>query len=125
MKKVYLVHGWGGSDSSEGWFGWIKGELKKRKIELIAFNMPNTNEPKIDEWVGFLKNNVKNVDNREYHEGSGCPTCGYESYTTGRIIIKCLNKEHTDNNPSLRIHKISGLGHCFACGYKLNIFKHF
>jgi len=40
-------------------------------------------------------------------------------------VIRCLNPDHQDSNPSLRIHKISGLGHCFACGYKLNLFKHF
>jgi DNA primase len=46
--------------------------------------------------------------------------------TSGKdYVIHCLNPEHIDDNPSLRIHKISGLGHCFSCGYKLNIFKHF
>ncbi len=33
---------------------------------------------------------VKVVDNLEYHGGSDCPTCGYDSFTTGKIIIKCL-----------------------------------
>lgn len=40
-------------------------------------------------------------------------------------LIKCLNPEHIDNNPSLRIDKLSGIGHCFACGYRVNIFKYF
>lgn len=35
--------------------------------------------------------NVKIVDNVEYNEGASCPTCGYDSYTSGRIIIKCFN----------------------------------
>ena len=35
--------------------------------------------------------NVQVVDDLEYHEGSSCPTCGFDSYTTGKIIIKCLN----------------------------------
>jgi DNA primase len=49
------------------------------------------------------------------------------SYTTSGkdFVIKCLNPDHIDTNPSLRIHKISGIGHCFSCGYKLNIFKYF
>lgn len=33
---------------------------------------------------------VRMVDDLEYHEGSGCPTCGFDSYITGVIIIKCL-----------------------------------
>lgn len=41
------------------------------------------------------------------------------------LVIKCLNPEHPDNNPSLRIDRISGIGHCFSCGFKLNIFKYF
>jgi DNA primase len=40
-------------------------------------------------------------------------------------IIKCLNPEHDDNNPSLRVDKISGLMHCFACGYKNSLFKQY
>ena len=31
------------------------------------------------------------VDNFEYDEGSGCPTCGYDSYTSGKMIVKCLD----------------------------------
>jgi DNA primase len=40
-------------------------------------------------------------------------------------LIKCLNPNHDDSNPSLRIDKISGLGHCFACGWRLNLYKKF
>ena len=74
MKIVYLVHGWGGNDSSEKWFSWLKHELKKRKIGVISFNMPNTNAPKIEEWVNYLKNNVKKIDEETYFIGHsiGC-----------------------------------------------------
>ncbi len=40
-------------------------------------------------------------------------------------LIKCLNPEHEDNNPSCRVDRITGLTHCFSCGWKRNIFKHF
>ncbi len=75
-KKIYLVHGWGGSDSSEEWFGWIKEKFKKLGIEFISFNMPNTDEPKIEEWVGFLKENVTSFNNETYFIGHsiGCQT---------------------------------------------------
>ncbi len=53
MKKIYLIHGWGGSDSSEGWFGWLKEKAKEKEFEVISFNMPNTDKPVIEEWVGF------------------------------------------------------------------------
>ena len=35
--------------------------------------------------------NVKIVDDLEHHEGSSCETCGFNSYNTGKIIIKCLD----------------------------------
>jgi DNA primase len=40
-------------------------------------------------------------------------------------VVRCLNPEHADSNPSMRIDKITGAFHCFACGFKGNIFKHF
>jgi DNA primase len=49
------------------------------------------------------------------------------AYTvSGRdYLIKCLNPEHEDNNPSFRIDRVSGAAHCFSCGFKTNIFKYF
>lgn len=40
-------------------------------------------------------------------------------------LVKCLNPEHNDSSPSLRIDKVTGISHCFSCGWKRNIFKHF
>lgn len=41
------------------------------------------------------------------------------------FTIKCLNPEHNDSDPSLRIDKITGMMHCFACGFKGNIFSYY
>ena len=40
-------------------------------------------------------------------------------------VTKCLNPEHPDTNPSLRISRETGAFHCFACHFKGNIFKYF
>lgn len=40
-------------------------------------------------------------------------------------LIKCLNPQHEDSNPSCRVDKLTGVTHCFSCGWKRNIFKHF
>lgn len=46
--------------------------------------------------------------------------------TSGKdVLVKCLNPKHEDNNPSMRIDKITGIFNCFSCGFKGNIFKHF
>jgi len=41
------------------------------------------------------------------------------------FVIRCLNPDHEDINPSFRVDRTSGIAHCFSCGYKVNIFKHF
>ena len=40
-------------------------------------------------------------------------------------LIKCLNPDHPDNNPSLRVNKTTGAMHCFSCDFKGNLFSHY
>lgn len=40
-------------------------------------------------------------------------------------VAKCFNPEHDDSNPSFRIDRLTGVAHCFSCGFKTNIFKYF
>ena len=40
-------------------------------------------------------------------------------------LIRCLNPEHNDSNPSCRVDKITAVAHCFSCGFKANLFKYF
>lgn len=41
------------------------------------------------------------------------------------FVIRCLNPDHEDNNPSMHIDKISGAYNCFSCGFKGNVFKYY
>lgn len=41
------------------------------------------------------------------------------------ILIRCLNPEHDDTHPSLRIDVEGGQFHCLGCGFKGNIFSYF
>lgn len=41
------------------------------------------------------------------------------------FLIKCLNPDHQDSNPSLRVDRVTGVFHCFACSFKGNIFNRF
>lgn len=59
--KAYIVHGWGGN-SKEGWFPWLRKELESRGIEAVVFDMPETENPKIETWVPYLQNNIPNPD---------------------------------------------------------------
>ena len=40
-------------------------------------------------------------------------------------LIHCVNPEHQDSNPSMRIDRTTGAMHCFSCGYKGNIFREY
>jgi DNA primase len=39
--------------------------------------------------------------------------------------ILCINPDHDDNNPSMRVDKVTGIFHCFSCGFKGNLFTKF
>ena len=41
------------------------------------------------------------------------------------FVVRCLNPEHEDRNPSMRIDQIDGRFNCFSCEFKGNIFAHF
>lgn len=41
------------------------------------------------------------------------------------FLVKCLNPEHDDSSPSMRIDQVTGIYNCFSCGYKGNLFKLF
>ncbi len=41
------------------------------------------------------------------------------------FLVGCLNPDHEDKNPSMRIDNITGIFNCFSCGFKGNIFKLF
>ena len=47
---VYIIHRWYGNSLSD-WIPWLRQELESRGIVVVTPNMPNTNRPKISEWV--------------------------------------------------------------------------
>lgn len=99
-KKIYLIHGWGGS-SEGGWFDWLKAELSAKGHSVKAFDMPDTENPKIEKWVGYLRENINlnEIDENTYFIGHsiGCQT-----------IIRFLEK----------LHKHKKIGGCvFVAGW--------
>ena len=76
MEKLILVHGWGGNPNSEPWFGSLKHQCKEKGIEFIAPAMPNTENPKMNEWISKLKEYSKDLDEQTYFVGHsmGCQT---------------------------------------------------
>lgn len=75
MKKIYLVHCWDGT-SNDGWYPWIEKMLNSDNVEVIKFDMPNTTNPSIDEWVPALDSKVDVLNENTYFIGHsiGCQT---------------------------------------------------
>tara|TARA_B110000977_G_scaffold45963_1_gene62438 strand:- start:12524 stop:13351 length:828 start_codon:yes stop_codon:yes gene_type:complete len=40
-------------------------------------------------------------------------------------LVCCINPDHPDRNPSMRVDQITGVFQCFSCEYKGNLFTHF
>lgn len=74
-KRVFIIHGWDG-DPDEAWLGWLRDELRSKGVEVFAPEMPNTEEPKIEEWVSFLSDLVGQADENTFFVGHsiGCQT---------------------------------------------------
>jgi len=75
QKKIFIIHRWDGAPSKD-WLPWIKEELEKKGFEVIVPEMPNTEEPKIEEWVPFLAKFASKVDENTFFIGHsiGCQT---------------------------------------------------
>jgi len=75
MKKVYIIHGWGGSPD-EPMLKWVREQLQNKGYEVIAPVMPHPDTPTIEDWVSFLDATVKNPGEEVYLIGHsvGCQT---------------------------------------------------
>lgn len=74
-KRVYIIHGWGGSPKSE-WIPWARDELERKGFTAIAPEMPDTTNPMMDTWIPFLNELVRKPDENTYFIGHsiGCQT---------------------------------------------------
>lgn len=49
---------------------------------------------------------------------------GYQYHEKGNdYVVKCINPEHDDTHPSMRIDKITGVYNCFSCGFSGNLLR--
>jgi len=74
-ERVFIIHGWGGHQN-EAWIPWLKKELESRGYQVFNPAMPNTHEPVISKWVGFLDQFVGIADKHTHFVGHsiGCQT---------------------------------------------------
>lgn len=72
-KSFNIIHRWGGNSECD-WIPWLKRELNKKDISAVSYNMPDTNRPKMDEWIQFISDVVGAPNEQTYFIGHsiGC-----------------------------------------------------
>ncbi len=75
MNRVFVIHGWEGRPDGH-WFPWLALELRARGWEVNAPQMPRAAEPKVKEWLEFLRKYVGKPSRHTYFVGHslGCIT---------------------------------------------------
>ena len=75
MNRIYIVHCWGGT-KEDGWYPWLDKKISNMDNEVIRFNMPNTANPIINDWVETLDSIVDKIDEHTFFIGHsiGCQT---------------------------------------------------
>lgn len=73
MKRIFIIHGWTGKPNQH-WMPWLEHELKEKGFEVHQPEMPETDNPKIDLWIPYLKEQVGIADKNTYFVGHsiGC-----------------------------------------------------
>lgn len=54
LKHAYLLHGWGGTPTG-AWKPWLQKELEARGVHVVCPQLPNAENPTVEEWVPFLE----------------------------------------------------------------------
>ena len=57
MKRVFIIHGWGGKPNG-GWLPWLMEELSKKDIFACSLPMPSSEKPIVSEWVNAIASYV-------------------------------------------------------------------
>jgi|SRR3989344_3104358 len=96
MKTAVIVHGWSFNPKMH-WYPWLKKQLENKGYEVKVPEMPDTDEPKINVWVSYLKKVLGRLDKETILIGHsiGCQT-----------IMRYLEKE--DFNGKISVIFIAG-----------------
>ena len=74
-KRAFIIHAWGSTPESN-WIPWLRKELAKKGFAVHVPQMPNTDNPKMEEWIEYADSLIENPDKDTYLVGHsmGCQT---------------------------------------------------
>ena len=75
MKTAFLLHGTGGNNNDYFWFAVTEKYLEKHGYAVWMPQLPNTDAPKLQETLGFVRNDMPALDEHTIIVGhsSSCP----------------------------------------------------
>jgi len=59
--KAFIFHCWGG-DSRGCWRGWLTDELRRKGVEVVAPEFPETNNPRLEKWLATVRRSVPKLE---------------------------------------------------------------
>ncbi|WP_255305442.1 alpha/beta hydrolase [Paenibacillus sp. Mc5Re-14] len=73
QKQVYIIHGYTASPTDH-WFPWLQDKLQEDGVSVNILEMPNSQAPKLNEWIEHLLQNIKVLHKDTYFIGHslGC-----------------------------------------------------
>lgn len=67
-KRVFIIHGWGALPEN-GWYQGVAADLRKQGFDAQVPAMPNTQDPKPQEWIAKLNDVVGTPTTDDYFIG--------------------------------------------------------
>jgi uncharacterized protein len=114
MKRLFIIHGWGGS-FDEPFYKQLTKKLEKKRWKAHSLEMPNSQEPYIKDWISTLSRavGIPNKDTYFYGHSMGSQTIlrylqdlpesskiGGAIFTAGYINLKPFAGEWNYPEPS-------------------------
>lgn len=100
MKKLFIIHRWDGKPS-DPLYKWLEENIEGNVFSVEVPEMPNTEEPKIEEWISKL-NEIVPLDEESSHE--------YDFYFIGHSIgcqaIMRFFERLTDEGSNFKAKKV-------------------
>ncbi len=94
--KAILVPGNGNTDIADNWFPFVKKELERMGVTVIAKNMPDPILARKEYWLPFIKENLSAADAILIGHSSGAVAIlRYLEENTARLAI-LVGVNHTD-----------------------------
>ncbi|MDO5088797.1 MAG: alpha/beta hydrolase [Leptotrichiaceae bacterium] len=81
IKQLYIIHGYGASPE-EHWFPWLKKQFENKGWNVSVLKMPDPENPEVNEWVGMLDKNVKELNEHTYFAAHSLGTATLLKYLT-------------------------------------------